>query len=203
MAVNIRKYKKSDYENTLKIANQLFYDIMGKFNNFSEEKNLNFLKDVGAFPLDETDGLYVIESDNEVAGVMNLSANEFVTKDEKSIGLLKLIFKYGLYNTWVTITVLNSLKTKLSDNELYVDYIVVDDRHRGKGLGSQLLEFGFELAKELNKEEYTLKVLSSNPRAKKLYESIGFTEVDKDVYPKFIQRMLKAECDYKLLKEVK
>ena len=54
--------------------------------------------------------------------------------------------------------------------------IVVHPGHTGRGLGRQLLEYAIAWAQQTDHiEKIELKVRSSNPRALKLYESLGFT----------------------------
>lgn len=48
---------------------------------------------------------------------------------------------------------------------------------QGKGVGKQLLKKIMELAKEKGVKAMTLEVRESNIKARKLYESFGFTEI--------------------------
>jgi ribosomal protein S18 acetylase RimI-like enzyme len=59
--------------------------------------------------------------------------------------------------------------------------IVVDEVHRGKGLGSKLMENLLKLAQQENVREVFLTVLSDNIRAVQLYEKHGFKKVGKTV----------------------
>jgi ribosomal protein S18 acetylase RimI-like enzyme len=59
--------------------------------------------------------------------------------------------------------------------------IVVDEVHRGKGLGSKLMENLLKLARQENVREIFLTVLSDNVRAIRLYEKYGFKKIGKTI----------------------
>ena len=61
--------------------------------------------------------------------------------------------------------------------EIYIDTIAVSENFRGKGIGTEILDY---LIEELvNKKKLTLGLLVdfSNPSAKKLYERKGFVVI--------------------------
>lgn len=60
------------------------------------------------------------------------------------------------------------------DGELLMDGICVDKNMRGQGVGSLLLESVFDFAKQNNYKTIRLDVVDTNPRARKLYERMGF-----------------------------
>ena len=62
----------------------------------------------------------------------------------------------------------------LHDTELYIDFIGVEEAYRGKGVGTQILDYIERLGKEKGMTELTLLCSANNPRAKKLYEREGF-----------------------------
>ena len=57
-----------------------------------------------------------------------------------------------------------------------LEYVLVHPRHRGRGVGRQLLEFWLGLAKEWGALEMLLEVRPSNLGALRLYCEVGFTE---------------------------
>jgi len=59
--------------------------------------------------------------------------------------------------------------------------IVVDEVHRGKGLGCKLMENLLKLARQENVHEIFLTVLSDNVKAIQLYEKHGFKKVGKTI----------------------
>jgi ribosomal protein S18 acetylase RimI-like enzyme len=56
--------------------------------------------------------------------------------------------------------------------------VVILKEFRGKGLGKKLMEEIIEIAKERKYCKITLEVLDNNINAKKLYQSLGFTDSD-------------------------
>ncbi|CAB0594835.1 N-acetyltransferase [Corynebacterium diphtheriae] len=55
--------------------------------------------------------------------------------------------------------------------------IAIEPRYRGKGVGSILLNKSLELARTLGTPGLSLSVDDGNPRAKKLYERLGFQHI--------------------------
>ena len=61
-------------------------------------------------------------------------------------------------------------------HELYIDHLAVTKDARGKGVGTMLLKWAEEIAKERNCNLLTLGVVKGNP-AKRLYDRFGFEDV--------------------------
>jgi ribosomal protein S18 acetylase RimI-like enzyme len=57
---------------------------------------------------------------------------------------------------------------------IQIQGLAVDPAQRGKGIGRALLDAACELASSQGARRITLRVLSSNPAARTLYESAGF-----------------------------
>lgn len=57
--------------------------------------------------------------------------------------------------------------------------VAVDDDHRGKGIGSKLIEAILQRADERGVKEIFLEVRKSNVRAQDLYKTFGFSEVGR------------------------
>ena len=68
------------------------------------------------------------------------------------------------------------MSPKFKNDVIRIDSIAVDEDVRGQGIGSILIEKVFELAKDKEFKEVILEVVDTNPKAKKLYERIGFKE---------------------------
>ena len=62
--------------------------------------------------------------------------------------------------------------------ELYVDSLAVDARYRGKGIAKELLRATVQRAKFLQLPAVGLLVDKGNPKAERLYTSVGFQYVD-------------------------
>ena len=73
------------------------------------------------------------------------------------------------------------MERELTEGQLLMDGIFVDEAARGRGVGTLLLDAVLAQAKSTGAREVRLDVIDSNPRARALYERQGFTaygEVD-------------------------
>lgn len=57
---------------------------------------------------------------------------------------------------------------------LHIAHLAVNANQRGKGVGTQLLDFAQQRAQELGIDKLSLDVASANPRAQQLYQRQGF-----------------------------
>lgn len=64
------------------------------------------------------------------------------------------------------------------DKYPYLHMVIVDEKHRSKGYGEQLLAF-FEKELYGNQNKLFMMVGEYNPRAKSLYETVGYKEVGR------------------------
>jgi len=62
------------------------------------------------------------------------------------------------------------------DGEWYLDSLVTHKDYRGQGIGQELLEAAFAKARESGMSVIGLNVDHGNPRAKALYERMGFVK---------------------------
>ncbi|MNI48628.1 putative acetyltransferase [compost metagenome] len=65
-------------------------------------------------------------------------------------------------------------EAETAGNEFYIDSIAVAPIARGKGIGTQLLQYAITHAKQHGFKQVGLLVDLKNPNAQKLYERIGF-----------------------------
>jgi ribosomal protein S18 acetylase RimI-like enzyme len=72
---------------------------------------------------------------------------------------------------------------KPKQDELLMDGIAVSREMRGKGAGTKLLKTVFDFAVENGYKSVRLDVIDTNPRAKALYERMGFQTVKTRSYP--------------------
>jgi len=64
-------------------------------------------------------------------------------------------------------------------DEWYLDTLVTAPKYRGYGIGSALLEALPKFALAANKQSIALNVDLANPKAKKLYSSLGYEKVEE------------------------
>ncbi len=81
-------------------------------------------------------------------------------------------------------------KKAVSKKELLMDGVAVDKNFRGQGVGSALFDEFFVWAKAQGYEAVHLDVIDENPKAKALYERLGFVKTAHEKVPNFIKKMI-------------
>lgn len=124
---------------------------------------------------------YVAVVDDSVVGIAGFQTDKgSLTGGLDLEGLIKSLgFFRGI---WAGL-IFSLFERTPKENELVMDGIVVDATQRGFGLGSKLLDQIIDHAKNNNYETVRLDVIDSNPRAKKLYESKGFSATQTEHFP--------------------
>ena len=61
----------------------------------------------------------------------------------------------------------------------YIGHLSIDPAYRGMGFGEKLVAYHMENGRKLQRKKIELDVAETNPRARKLYEKIGFQLVEK------------------------
>ncbi len=85
----------------------------------------------------------------------------------------------------------------------FIDFIAVESRYRGRGIGTKLLNRAIAFACENGLEKVRLFVRENNTNARKLYKKLGFT-VEKSVRVPFpLNRLLSIERGYKMVLPVR
>ncbi|WP_136443190.1 GNAT family N-acetyltransferase [Pacificoceanicola onchidii] len=90
-----------------------------------------------------------------------------------SSGLADLWRHYGMSALWRVVP-LAMLERNAPDGVLQMDGICVAAAARGQGVGSALFDALFAMAQREGFDAVTLDVIDTNPRAKALYERLGF-----------------------------
>lgn len=112
----------------------------------------------------------VYEKDGEVAGV----AFGYPAEDEPIIdGPLRRALKEHDLSQDIKLFI----DPETLPNEWYLDSISVNEKYRGLGIGSKLLDALPEIAKREGKKVIGLNVDKENPAAKKLYSRKGFKDI--------------------------
>ena len=127
-----------------------------------------------------------IEVNGKIAG-MTLGYNWEQKRREKLYTSLLLVkcLKWSLFATFFDWLKVQNMLRKVGENEYYLQNIAVYPEFRGLGLGKKLL---FEIEREAKKtgsNNITLDVDTSNKRAFKLYERIGYIYIIKWRSPSF------------------
>lgn len=73
----------------------------------------------------------------------------------------------------------------VSGKHCYIMDLIITENQRNKGYGTDLMNYAKDWAKEQECNIISLDVLSNNPRAKALYERLGFIPKAEEMYFKF------------------
>ena len=84
---------------------------------------------------------------------------------------------YGWFGALWRAVVLSALERKVQPGVFQMDGILVDAAARGQGVGTALLEAVADEAAARGLNEVQLDVIDTNPRARALYERVGFREI--------------------------
>ncbi|MDQ0225790.1 GNAT family N-acetyltransferase [Metabacillus niabensis] len=116
----------------------------------------------------------IYELNGEIAGIIfGYPAADELIIDEP---FKKVLIKYG-YDPNEKLFV----DREAFPNEWYIDSIVVNQKYRGMGIGSILLEEMGRIAIEKGYRTIGLNVDIANPKAKKLYSRLGYKKVANTV----------------------
>ncbi|MCG7561701.1 GNAT family N-acetyltransferase [Pseudoalteromonas sp. McH1-42] len=124
---------------------------------------------------------FIAFDNDQPVGVAGFSdQNGALTSGIDFIGLFKHLGILGGIRACVIFS-LYERQPKL--RELVMDGIAITESHRGRGIGTQLLDSIISYAQSHHYSSIRLDVINSNPRAKKLYEAKGFVVVETDYFP--------------------
>ena len=130
------------------------------------------------------ENIYVVTQNELVIGALLYSPG-----DHGKLGDLKFHFKnLNIVDAFrfLLIELKDSLiLSHLKKCDFYMAGIAVDEKFRGQGVGSLLLNKGIKVARKMGCERVVLDVALDNLGAKRLYEKIGFEVFDKRSYPWF------------------
>ena len=93
--------------------------------------------------------------------------------------LITLVKSYGILGGLFRMGGLALLHHPTPADELYVDGVAVLDGLRGEGIGSGLFALLEKIAIKKGIRKISLEVIDTNPRARALYERLGFTETKR------------------------
>jgi ribosomal protein S18 acetylase RimI-like enzyme len=82
---------------------------------------------------------------------------------------------YGFFGAIPRTVMLKIMDHSVQPNELYIEAVAVDEKARGEGIGTKLIEEVVRLAGNRAVERVTLEVINTNLRALQLYQRLGFS----------------------------
>lgn len=168
----IRDFHPTDLSRVSNIIAESFKEKFQKLSNFSVQQLPNVLQETGLIYSTFFPGYLVAEQNNEICGVMvlkwknqNRPPNKYRFHVGKTYGYWKIIKLFlGL---WL-------LTHKPNQGECYIEHIAVKPAFRGQKIGSKLILFGKNFAKENMFQHLSLFVSSKNNDAIRLYKKLGF-----------------------------
>jgi len=121
---------------------------------------------------------------NKIAGICIFYESGQKNKQKLERNIFKVFNWYQVpVFIFKTVFFLSFIETEGSSDSLYIQNLSVDKNFRGMGVGSKLINFVFEQAQKLEYKNVCLDVATDNPRAKKLYERMGFISKHKKTIP--------------------
>jgi len=142
------------------IVNFLFHDLLG--NNTAVDVMADFLHDETGY--DSYKNAIIAEYQGEVIGIVYSYPAKFhgITEETKEfIPSDRLMLLADFFNSRV-------------ENSLFLDSIYVDEKFRGSGVGSTLIELTKEKARENGYKQLSLMVMNENVIARRAYERNSF-----------------------------
>lgn len=132
----------------------------------------------------------VAEVDGQVAGMAVLRRDH--TYRSRWSAIWRLVRRHvrgwrALTATFIMAAMCSNLCTPARS---YLEALAVGSRYRGQGIGTLLLEQCFEESRKAGKREISLHVVDTNPRARQLYERMGFRIVRVERFGWFAARWM-------------
>lgn len=184
------KFEKLDIEkhNLHKVAELLYETDRTILNFFYRNKTnaaqiLEKLVNLGENKLGY-ENIYIVTQNEVVIGVLL-----YFEGSHHELGDLKFLFK--------NLNIIDAFRFSLIDLkdsfilshlnkcDFYLAGVAVDEKFRGQGVGSLILNQGINIARQRGCGRVVLDVALDNIGAKRLYERVGFKVFDKRSYPWF------------------
>lgn len=131
-----------------------------------------------------TDRIMLAVSNKSILGIAGLHYDKRNFTDTKYVTLRK---HYNPVKSFIMYWMLRIMTPKLQKDTVRVDSLAVDKSCRGEGIGTKLIEGVIEFARQNGYGQVLLEVVDTNPKAKALYERMGF-KVKKKVNFYFFTR---------------
>lgn len=109
-----------------------------------------------------------------------INFNRIVSRFILAIVLIRHIGLVGLARTLKNLrNTQSAISPIFRPDELYIDYIAVDNKHTGKSIGKELVDFACKTAKEDGKDCVALDVRKKNRKALSFFGRQGFLKVSE------------------------
>jgi len=122
------------------------------------------------------------EDYQKCSNIWNMKTQPLTEKwREEIVSGNRLVFVYKINNEFIGEGALvldaGDPDYTISGRRIYVSRMIVKKEYRNRGIGSEILAFLIEKAKEMGFSEMTIGVDKDNENALYLYKKFGFTEV--------------------------
>jgi ribosomal protein S18 acetylase RimI-like enzyme len=167
--------KKISELNNEQIDQAIAILVEGLYNIFSIiSKDKNILKELFKNSLVD-DMNYACLHNDEVAGFMGLSDSQKRASGNMTVEIFEKAFQKRnnlMYKTMTSAFIKPKVK---SDTEVEIEFLATAPHFRGKGVATQLIQY---ISNNLSYTSCVLDVYSKNPNAIRLYEKLGFKQVN-------------------------
>ncbi len=202
------KVEVAQLKDAEQVALLQYYAFINKFRAMVKNKDTHikdFMTEYYNITLKEPkSNLYVFKRNDTVLGLLSIAGKD-VPKETgfPSVGyLFKSVKNLGLINSLKFFLGLTVLDSKPANNmNSYIATIAVSEKHRGKGVGTMILEFAQHLAIEKGFNGLTLYVTTDNAGAIRVYERFGFS-ILKEEKSRFFKSLIGVNSFYYMFKEV-
>ena len=122
------------------------------------------------------------EDYNKCSNIWNMESQPLAEKWREEISLgNRLVYIYKINGEFIgegaLVLDVDDADYTIPDKRVYVSRMIVKKEYRNRGIGSTILEFLINKAKEMGFSEMTIGVDKDNANALHLYRKYGFTEV--------------------------
>ena len=123
-----------------------------------------------------------LEDYHKCSNIWNMKAQPLADKWKREIETCnRFVFVYKINGEFIgegaLVLDMGDPDYTIPERRVYVSRMIVKKEYRGRGIGSEILEFLIRRAKELGFSEMTIGVDKDNGNALHLYRKYGFTEV--------------------------
>ena len=156
------------------------YDLSSAENNRTRKTVMSLIESGDNFLGHEN--MYISMENGDISGLIVCYAGKSSGTIQALIRLLTELRLKELLNLIILNAELlhTGYTPELTEEDFYISVVVVDEKKRGKGLGTKLIRKAIEVAKEKGCSKAVLDVDSDNGAARELYEKLGFTLRDEN-----------------------
>jgi ribosomal protein S18 acetylase RimI-like enzyme len=114
-----------------------------------------------------------------------MESADFVPKDLSQAAMKQLIDQPQTGRVWLIrvdgsdvgyVALTFTFSIEFGGQTAFIDELLIEEAHRGKGIGQRVVEKVITAAKNLGVNNLVLEVSEENERARRLYRNCGFTD---------------------------